>query len=128
VTIVIDSGLARVARFDARHGVNALRVQGISQAAAEQRAGRAGRTAPGRCIRLWSNPGELVLSPFAGIGSEGYEAIRLGRRYLGIELKPEYARVAVENLRVAESKRTQGHLFAHDEADARVVARADELT
>ena len=36
-----------------------------------------------RCIRLWSNPGELVLSPFAGIGSEGYEAIRLGRRISG---------------------------------------------
>ncbi len=39
-----------------------------------------------RCVRLWSNPGELVLSPFAGIGSEGYESIRLGRRFHGIEL------------------------------------------
>lgn len=65
-----------------------------------------------RCIRLWSNPGELVLSPFAGIGSEGYEAIRLGRRYLGIELKPQYADVAVKNLRAAELARTQGTLFA----------------
>jgi DNA modification methylase len=64
-----------------------------------------------RCIRLWSNPGELVLSPFAGIGSEGYEAIRLGRRFHGIELKPSYAEVAARNLRTAELKRTQGSLF-----------------
>ncbi len=54
VTTVVDSGLARIARFDARHGVNALRLQPISRASAEQRAGRAGRTAPGRCVRLWS--------------------------------------------------------------------------
>jgi DNA modification methylase len=65
-----------------------------------------------RCIRLWSNPGDLILSPFAGIGSEGYEAVRLGRRYLGIELKPSYYKTACDNLRAAESKRTQGNLFA----------------
>ena len=65
-----------------------------------------------RCIRLWSNPGELVVSPFAGIGSEGYEAIRLGRRFWGAELKPSYAKVAAMNLRVAEAKRTQGGLFS----------------
>lgn len=64
-----------------------------------------------RCIRLWSNPGELVLSPFAGIGSEGYEAVRLGRRYLGIELKANYAIVAVRNLQTAENLREQGTLF-----------------
>jgi DNA modification methylase len=64
-----------------------------------------------RCIRLWSNPGELVLSPFAGIGSEGYEAVRLGRRFIGIELKPSYWRVAVRNLRVAETLKAQGSLF-----------------
>jgi len=69
-----------------------------------------------RCIRLWSNPGELVLSPFAGIGSEGYEAIRLGRRFLGFELKPTYAAVAVKNLRGAELARTQGTLFAGEPA------------
>ncbi len=65
-----------------------------------------------RCLRLWSNPGELVLSPFAGIGSEGYEAIRLGRRFVGFELKPAYADVAARNLRSAEAKRAQGLLFA----------------
>lgn len=64
-----------------------------------------------RCIRLWSNPGELVLSPFAGIGSEGYEAVRLGRQFVGIELKESYARTATKNLRVAETLRTQGGLF-----------------
>jgi DNA modification methylase len=64
-----------------------------------------------RCIRLWSNPGELVVSPFAGIGSEGYEAIRLGRRFFGVELKPQYYTVACRNLREAEHMRTQGELF-----------------
>ncbi|MBI3786199.1 MAG: ATP-dependent helicase HrpB [Deltaproteobacteria bacterium] len=52
VTTVIDSGLAREARFDLRHGINSLRVVRISQASAAQRAGRAGRLAPGRCLRL----------------------------------------------------------------------------
>tara|TARA_Y100000310_G_scaffold66647_1_gene61986 strand:+ start:1738 stop:2610 length:873 start_codon:yes stop_codon:yes gene_type:complete len=64
-----------------------------------------------RCIRLWSNPGDLIVSPFAGIGSEGYEAIRLGRRFFGVELKPSYADVAVSNLRLAERMRAQGSLF-----------------
>lgn len=73
-----------------------------------------------RCIRLWSNPGELILSPFAGIGSEGYEAIRLGRQFIGVELKPSYAAVAVKNLRVAESKRTQGMLFAGVNTDTEI--------
>ncbi|MEM1223750.1 MAG: ATP-dependent helicase HrpB [Verrucomicrobiota bacterium] len=54
VTVVIDSGLARVARYDARRGVNSLLVEPISRAAAEQRSGRAGRTGPGQCLRLWS--------------------------------------------------------------------------
>lgn len=54
VVAVIDSGLARVARFDPHRGINTLYIEPISQAAAEQRAGRAGRTAPGRCLRLWT--------------------------------------------------------------------------
>lgn len=64
-----------------------------------------------RCIRLWSNPGELVVSPFAGIGSEGFEAIRLGRRFWGCELKPSYARLAVRNLTLAVQRKSQGELF-----------------
>ena len=65
-----------------------------------------------RCIRLWSNPSELVLSPFAGIGSEGYEAVRLNRRFVGFELKPQYADVAARNLTAAEQAKAQGTLFA----------------
>ena len=54
VTVVIDGGLARVARFDANRGINTLLVEKISIASADQRAGRAGRTAPGICVRLWT--------------------------------------------------------------------------
>jgi ATP-dependent helicase HrpB len=56
VRTVIDSGLARIAAFEPRRGINTLLIKKISRAAAEQRAGRAGRTAPGRCFRLWSQP------------------------------------------------------------------------
>lgn len=55
-----------------------------------------------RCVRLWSNPGELVLTPFAGIGSELHEAVRLGRRAVGIELKPSYWRTACETMAALE--------------------------
>ncbi|RME92143.1 MAG: ATP-dependent helicase HrpB [Verrucomicrobia bacterium] len=54
IRLVIDSGLARIARFDPWRGINTLLVEKISQASADQRAGRAGRTAPGVCHRLWS--------------------------------------------------------------------------
>ena len=54
VRIVIDSGLARMARFDPYRGINTLLIERISRASADQRAGRAGRTAPGRCLRLWT--------------------------------------------------------------------------
>ena len=54
VRLVIDAGLARVAKFDPYRGINTLLIEKISQASAEQRAGRAGRTAPGHCLRLWT--------------------------------------------------------------------------
>ena len=54
VTAVIDSGLARVARYDPQRGINTLLIEKISAASADQRAGRAGRTAPGVCVRLWT--------------------------------------------------------------------------
>jgi len=54
VQVVIDSGLARVAAFDTRRGINTLRIEKISQSSADQRAGRAGRTSSGVCIRLWT--------------------------------------------------------------------------
>ena len=69
-----------------------------------------------RVIRLWSNPGETVFSPFAGIGSEPYTAVRLGRFGLGIELKPSYWRTAVDNLRSVEAQLAMPSLF--DEIDA----------
>jgi ATP-dependent helicase HrpB len=56
---VIDSGLARVARYDAERGIGTLLLEPISRASAEQRAGRAGRTAPGVCHRLWTESGHL---------------------------------------------------------------------
>lgn len=55
-----------------------------------------------RIIRLWSNVGETVLTPFLGIGSEAYMAIKLGRRAIGCELKPLYWRCAVKNLTLIE--------------------------
>ena len=62
-----------------------------------------------RCVRLWSNRGDVVLSPFAGIGSELYVAVQEGRRAVGCELKPSYFRQAVGNLRAAEQ--STGDLF-----------------
>jgi DNA modification methylase len=57
-----------------------------------------------RCVRLWSNRGDLVLSPFAGIGSEGFVSLRHGRQFVGIELKQSYAKIAARNLRSANSQ------------------------
>lgn len=65
-----------------------------------------------RCIRLWSNAGETILSPFTGIGSEGYGAVRLNRQFVGFELKPQYAEVAAKNLAAAVLAKSQGELFA----------------
>ena len=73
-----------------------------------------------RLVRLYSNPGELVFSPFAGIGSEGYISLQRGRRFYGCEIKPEYHAQAMKNLAAAE--RTQAAnsktLFDHQEAVA----------
>lgn len=64
-----------------------------------------------RAVRLWSNPGELVVSPFAGIGSEGYQSLMRGRRFTGCELKPSYFTTACENLRRAEYEADLPSLF-----------------
>src|SRR5262249_17763286 len=56
---VVDSGLARVSRYDAERGIHTLFLEPISRASAEQRKGRAGRTAPGTCHRLWTESGQL---------------------------------------------------------------------
>lgn len=55
-----------------------------------------------RCVELWSNPGDIVLDPFDGIGSTGYQALLMGRRHIGIELKESYYNLACENLKQAE--------------------------
>lgn len=64
-----------------------------------------------RCVRLWSNRGETVLTPFAGIGSEVYVAVKHGRRGVGIELKPSYWQTAVSNLRDLDAEMEQDTLF-----------------
>lgn len=64
-----------------------------------------------RCVRLWSNPGETVFTPFAGIGSEVYTAVKLGRYGHGIELKPSYWRTAVDTLTNLEHEMTVPDLF-----------------
>ena len=51
-----------------------------------------------RAIKLWTNPGDTIWSPFAGIGSEGYVALEMGRRFIGSELKPSYYRQSCKNL------------------------------
>jgi len=72
-----------------------------------------------RCIKLYSNPGETVLTPFGGIGSEGYQAVKFGRKAILIELKPEYFEVLVRNMQSVEARTTLPDLFAwaaHQEA------------
>lgn len=64
-----------------------------------------------RCLMLWSNPGETVLTPFMGVGSEVYAAVRAGRRGLGIELKPSYFRQARRNIHDAGNTYREASLF-----------------
>jgi DNA modification methylase len=78
-----------------------------------------------RCIKLWSNEGDLVFSPFAGIGSEGYEAIKYGRRFLGIELKPEYFKVAVSNIMNATREAGRVDLFTWAEMQKEAEAASE---
>jgi DNA modification methylase len=64
-----------------------------------------------RCLVLWSNPGEIVLTPFMGVGSEVFCAVRAGRRGIGIELKPSYYRQSIRNLATVQ-RQEQAELFA----------------
>lgn len=63
-----------------------------------------------RCIHLWTNENDLVFSPFTGIGSEGYCAVKMGRRFVGTELKPQYYELACQN--IEDAQREQKGLFA----------------
>lgn len=90
VRCVIDSGLARIARYDPQRGINTLLIEKISQASSDQRAGRAGRTAPGTCLRLWSQDEHGHRSP-----QELPEIKRLDLAEVVLTLKA----AGVENLR-----------------------------
>lgn len=65
-----------------------------------------------RALELWSNPNDVVFSPFLGIGSEGYKSIKMGRRFIGTELKPSYFEVAKKNMEKAILERGQLDLFS----------------
>jgi DNA modification methylase len=67
-----------------------------------------------RCVVLWSNPGDVVLTPFLGVGSEAYVAVEMGRRAIGVELKASYYRQAVRNVAEAMTgaREKQADLFA----------------
>ena len=69
-----------------------------------------------RCIELWSNPGDLILSPFTGIGSEGFVSVQMGRRFIGSELKRSYWELACKN--IEKAKVQQGGLFDFHEETA----------
>lgn len=62
-----------------------------------------------RCIHLWTNKGDVVFSPFTGIGSEGYCAVKMGRKFIGTELKPQYWELAHQN--IEDARREQCGLF-----------------
>lgn len=70
-----------------------------------------------RLIRLYSNPGEVVFSPFAGIGSEGYVALKRGRRFYGCEIKPEYVAECRKNLEWAECLREEENKTLFDQVE-----------
>jgi DNA modification methylase len=59
-----------------------------------------------RCIELWSNPGDVVLTPFLGIGSEVYGAVSAGRKGIGFELKPSYFQQAIRNISELDKAKT----------------------
>ncbi len=79
-----------------------------------------------RAIKLWSAPGDLILSPFAGVGSEGVEAVRLRRRYVGVELKRSYWETACRNVADA-ALGVQGEMFAQDGTSSDLVPASGRI-
>ena len=65
-----------------------------------------------RCITLWSNPGEVVFTPFMGVGSEVYQSVKMGRKGMGAELKASYYRQSVKNIGMIENETEQGNLLS----------------
>lgn len=80
-----------------------------------------------RVLQLWSNPGETVLTPFMGVGSEVYQAVRSGRRGIGIELKPSYYRQAVKNLEAAENEAPPEQLVFAEVAEGEDLSLCAEM-
>jgi len=78
-----------------------------------------------RVLQLWSNPGETVLTPFMGVGSEVYSAVCSGRRGIGVELKPSYYRQADKNLALAKAGKPDDSQLMLEMQDADAVAVAD---
>jgi DNA modification methylase len=91
---------------------NTLNVQGARESADERHVCPLALDVIERALSLWTNPGDVVLSPFAGIGSEGHVALQMGRKFVGIELKESYYRQAARNLENA--LRMTGDLFGGD--------------
>ena len=121
VTVVVDSGLARVGSYDAGRGMDALRVEKISQAAATQRAGRAGRMGPGRCARLWSEADHRGRDEFEmpevrrmDLG----EAALLVRRWGGNEVRDFRWLEAPDELRAREAERVLALVGATEKGEA----------
>lgn len=71
-----------------------------------------------RCVELWSNPGETLLTPCMGVGSEVYAAVRAGRRGIGVELKPSFYRQAIENLKTVENDTEESEQITFEYADS----------
>lgn len=80
-----------------------------------------------RILTLWSNPGDTVLTPFMGVGSEVWSAVRMGRRAIGVELKPSYFRQAARNLaRIDEPDSEQADIVFGREAEHEIPSEAAE--
>jgi hypothetical protein len=77
-----------------------------------------------RALQLWTMPGDLVATPFAGIGSELYCAVKMGRRAIGSELKPSYFATAVKNIRDAEQSAQTPSLFDADDVSVAIAIEA----
>lgn len=78
-----------------------------------------------RCLKLWTNPGDVVLTPFAGIGSELYVSVKNGRKAIGFELKEQYYKTAVKNVKAAVESLKVRDLFS-DVSDDESVTLPDE--
>jgi len=80
-----------------------------------------------RCVKLWSNPGETVLSPFGGVASEGYGALKLRRKYVGIELNHKYWAVGLENLKEGVVARDSSDMPLFDCCEEEVNGAPDKI-